>query len=266
MPRESTFDRLQQLCSCYRLRQKIFRASLYGRDGCRDISMSADKHDREPASQTGKLLLELRPAQPGHLHVKQDAGRPAIQRCVEQFLCGFIERNAISARAQQFTHCRSKGRIVIDDVNRSRSPVHLSTRPFLPAGNSALRTHCPENRFPAQLPQREIASVRHSAHDPAKVRLVLEPSCGIQLLLQSFTVHFSCRSLARCARRVFRGAPSSTMTGRRSVISPPSSNVCRRSAVLAANVSAILQEAHQTEDNDHRYLRLLRLLQKMRRA
>src|SRR6185295_15952777 len=106
---ESALDGLQQLFSCHGLGQKIFRASLYGCDGCRDIAMPADKHNREAASQVGEVLLELWPVQPGHLHVEQDAGSSASQRCIEQFLRGFIERNSIAARTQQFSHCRSKG-------------------------------------------------------------------------------------------------------------------------------------------------------------
>src|SRR4029078_3154094 len=92
----------------------------------RDITVSTYENDWKPASQTGKLLLKLWPTQPGHLHIEQNAGGPAIQRRSEQLLGGFVERNFIFTRAQKLPYRRSKGPVFVDNMNGSRRLVHLS--------------------------------------------------------------------------------------------------------------------------------------------
>src|SRR5262245_5254871 len=77
---QSALDGLQQHLFRDRFGKEILGTGLDRLHGRRDVAVPAYKNDWKPAAYTGKLLLELRPAQSGHLHVEQNAGRPAIQR------------------------------------------------------------------------------------------------------------------------------------------------------------------------------------------
>src|SRR5262249_41917539 len=66
----------------------------------RNVAMTSYEDDGQPASELDELILQLRPAQAGHLHIQQNtAAIPARQHARMLYLKGVDDRRHDSAGA-----------------------------------------------------------------------------------------------------------------------------------------------------------------------
>ena len=127
VPDEGAPDRLQQFLFQYRFGKEVFRARLDRPHRYRNVAMTGYEDDGQPASELGELILQLRPAQAGHLHIQQNTAAILARQRLQELLGRLIERNSIAAGAQQLAKSRAERCIVIDDVNDRRQRCHAAS-------------------------------------------------------------------------------------------------------------------------------------------
>src|SRR5215467_1263941 len=97
VPDEGAPDRLQQFLFQYRFDKEVFCARLDRLHRHRNVAMTGYEDDGQPASEHCELILQLRSAQAGHLHIQQNTAAIPARQCLQELLGRLIERNSIAA-------------------------------------------------------------------------------------------------------------------------------------------------------------------------
>jgi hypothetical protein len=130
VPRHRTLDGAKQVLRFYRLGEKILRAFLDGAHGRRCVGVACQEHDWKRGAERVEAALQLRPAQAGYAHVKQDAaGLVLFGKRIEQLLRRRIGRDLVTGERQPPLDRGAEGRIVVNDMNAAaRHPPSYAAR------------------------------------------------------------------------------------------------------------------------------------------
>src|SRR5262249_18568650 len=97
VPEEGAPDRLQQFLFQYRFDKEVICARPDRWHRHRNVAMTGYEDDGQPASEHCELILQLRSAQAGLLHIQQNTAAIPTRQCLQELLGRLIERNSIAA-------------------------------------------------------------------------------------------------------------------------------------------------------------------------